>query len=125
MNTHGTLQHTVFPGLFGNRATVLLGVKPLAQRWSRFCPANENPFTPRVRKDGYLLPINTTPTQHPRSWNQSRRLIMNECPIHGVNTKVNYQIINAESLEFGIASFKKIIIIIIKKEKALCVSRNH
>ena len=31
----------------------------------------------------------------------------NECPIHSANTKVNYQIINAESLEFGRASLKK------------------
>lgn len=42
----------------------------------------------------------------------------NECPIHSENTKVNYRIINAESLEFGRASLKK-------KKGLVHESQNH
>lgn len=38
----------------------------------------------------------------------------NDCPIDSANTKVNYRIINAESLEFGVASLKEK-----KKKKSL------
>lgn len=73
-------------------------------------------FTNRVRE--YWLPAsNKHYTESTPLRFETVKEANNECLIHSANTKVNYQIINDESLEFGIAGFKK--------KKSLCMSQNH
>jgi hypothetical protein len=47
----------------------------------------------------------STLVEHPRGFTVKEP--PNECAIHSANTKVNYLIVNAESLELGIASIMK------------------
>lgn len=56
-------------------------------------------------------------SQYPGGLRQSKEAD-NECAIQSTSTEVNYQIVNAESLEFGIAGLRK------KKKNLVCESES-